>query len=187
MNKRAFITILTAFCLVTLITTTIVAAKNKNDKKTSNSATIIEPDFYDIRMAKAVDQSQKDELNKLKNDKTHGVGWYKRDALMITNELPKDKKRLTFEEAENIIKDKNSPNDIVNSFNDIAGAPDWEGGLGMSRSFYYLDDKHSRAIVAFEGMYFVYIETDENGREKRIKNLGRDTLPAPSFSPEPSN
>jgi len=193
MNKRLFMTIFAAFCLATLITTTaIVAGKNNNVKHNSNSKTTIKADFYDIRMEKAVNQSQKDALNKLKNDKTKGFGWYKRDALIITNELPIDQKRLTLEEAENIFKEKNNPNDIysfsniIKSFNDIAGAPDWEGGSGILRYFYYLDDKHSKVIVAFEGGLFKYIEVDENGKETLVKRLDGKKISVPSFSPSPN-
>lgn len=193
MNKRLFMTIFAAFCLATMLTTSIVVAKNNNVKHNSNSETTIKADFYDVRMGKAVNQSQKDELNKLKK-KTALFGLYKRDALIITNELPKDQKRLTLEEAENIIKERNIPkdinsfNDIIKSFNDIAGAPDWVGGSGMVRYFYYLDDKHSKVIVAFEGGLFKYKEVDENGKEtlvKRLDSYGKK-ISVPSFSPSPN-
>lgn len=188
MNKRLFMTIFAAFCLVTIITTTvIVAGKNNNVEHNSNNKTTIKADFYDSRMEKAVNQSQKDELNKLKK-KTRLFGLYKRDALIITNELPNDQKRLTLEEAENIIMEKKSFNDIIKSFNDIAGAPDWEGGSGTLRYYYYLDDKHSKVIVAFEGGFFKYKEVDENGKETLVKHLDENgkEISVPSFSPSPN-
>lgn len=194
MNKRLFMTIFVTFCLVTLITTTaIVAGKNNNVKHNSNNKTTIKADFYDSRMEKAINQSQKVELNELKK-KTRLFGLYKRNALIITNELPKDQKRLTLEEAENIIKEKNilndinSFNDIIKSFNDIAGAPDWEVGSGTLRYYYYLDDKHSKVIVAFEGGFFKYKEVDENGKETLVKHLDGNgkKISVPSFSPSPN-
>ena len=191
MIRRRFAALLGAFCLVTLITAaSIVAAENKNTDKSLKDKIVIEydgeVDFYDARMEKAADQSQKDELNKLKNDKTHGIGWYKRDALMITNELAKDQKRLTLEEAEKIVKEKDKPEDIVKAFNEIAGAPDFEGGLGISRSIYYLDDERSKAIVVFGNMLFIYTEYDENREIKINKDLRTGKIIEPSVSPEPS-
>lgn len=162
----------------------IVAAIEHMDNTISEES--VPTDFYDMCIKKAKNQTQIDELNKLKNDTTHGsIGYYERAALTIIGDLPDNQKRLSLAEAEKLVDSKDNPRDIVDAFNEIAGAPDFEGGSGITWAIYFLDEMKSEAIYVSGNMLFSYVKYDEDGKRKQSRRLGEDTLPIPAFSSNP--
>jgi|GEM_PF-1336839 len=153
-------------------------------RRFSDGEQSIPSDFYDFCIKKAKNQTQIEELTKLKDDRTHGIGYYKRDALIIIGELPNNQKRLSLAQAENLINSKNNSREIIADFNKIAGAPDFEGGSGMTYTYYFLDDKHSEAVYVLGDSLFSYIKYDDDGKKMQSKSLGRDSVPRPLFSPK---
>lgn len=139
-------------------------------------------DFYTECLKKAITQEQKDAIEKLKKDTSVGYGEYKRDALMIIGVLPKGQRRLTLEEARQVVNETHGTDDvnvILGRFNAIAGAPDFVGGSGMTRTIYFLDDNRTELIYVFSAKLIGYSTIDTNG--KRISNPLFGTF-APSTS-----
>ncbi|AEV69315.1 hypothetical protein [Acetivibrio clariflavus] len=76
--------------------------------------------------------------------------------------------------------------DIIKAFNEIAGAPDFEGGFGIWRSVYFLDEEHKKVIAVFQDPLIVYIEYDENGEMKISKDLRTGDIIKLYVNPVPS-
>ena len=79
-----------------------------------------------------------------------------RDIKILMGELPEDTPRLTLEDVEGICNEyKGLPegyyeSEFIARFNEIAGAPDEDGGSGIAHRTYYFDDEHTEGIhVAF--------------------------------------
>lgn len=102
---------------------------------------------YQKYMLKASTQEQRDALTKLERDHSMGLGVWKRDALLIIGKLPRDTRRLTLDDAKRIIAVNKDGNTILNAFNYIAGAPDWEGDSEIQQIIYFLDNKRKQAIT----------------------------------------
>jgi hypothetical protein len=83
-----------------------------------------------------------------------------------------DSPRITKADAERIVKENKDESSINNALNSIAGAPDWEGGSGIGRSVYYLDDGNKEAIIVFQfTVHHVIIH--DNG-EQTVTPIGED-------------
>ncbi len=91
-----------------------------------------------------------------------GQSWsvgYKRKMLQLLGELPEDAPRITLEQATRILNsiDMREYEDqetewifiVSREFNKITGAPDWEGGSGMLRMCYFLDDEPMSYIMLY--------------------------------------
>ena len=119
--------------------------------------------FYEYCYSKASGQKQIDELDELSEDKSLGWGEWRRDALIIIGELPKDIGRVTLNDAEKIVNKGMSDLESIAYFNEIAGAPDWMGGSGIGRAIYYLNDEKTEAVICILGEvhYFVIKENGE--------------------------
>ena len=86
---------------------------------------------------------------------------------------------MEIEEAKSIIKEKmnkdniiDSYEDVISSFDAIAGAPDHVGGSGIGYKMYFLDDEQTEAIICSDICSFTYIkfgENDENTSVERIE------------------
>jgi hypothetical protein len=127
-------------------------------------------DFYTACLNKTSTQDQKDQLNKLKKDFSMGWGYYKREALIIIGDLKKDQKRLTLAEAKKIVQANSDEATIVAQFTAIAGAPDFEGGSGISTTVYFLDDNRTEAVVITLSRV-LYETFDSNGKRISVSPL----------------
>ena len=131
----------------------------KDEKSGINREKNIYESFYDICYNKAT-KDEKKQLEVVFNNKSFGIGEWKRDVLIIIGDLPINQPRLTVDDVINIIERDVAYNDLTDQFNEIAGAPDFEGGSGIPRSIYFLDDAHTEAIqLMLNGiMHVVYNE-----------------------------
>ncbi|RIX47898.1 hypothetical protein D3P08_24795 [Paenibacillus nanensis] len=120
--------------------------------------------FYSL----AATQAERQALNKLESDTSLGPGVWTREALVTVGLLPADQSRLTLEDAEAIVGQTLEPDKIIERFNDIAGAPDWQGGSGTDLKIYYLDDERRDAITVLNRMTVSYVSYDESG-EKSVQ------------------
>ncbi|MGO4185895.1 hypothetical protein AB4Z17_32695, partial [Paenibacillus sp. TAF43_2] len=142
--------------------------------------------FYDDLYSGAT-KEQRVILDKLIEDKSMGLpGEWKRSALIAVGKLSSKTPRITLQEAERLREkyegSKQFSSDVVAEFNKIAGAPDWEGGSGIPRSVYYLNDERSESIyVIFDRV--LHVITNEKG-EETVKPIGEQTV---QVIPEPSS
>ncbi|MCR2807296.1 hypothetical protein [Paenibacillus soyae] len=104
--------------------------------------------FYSL----AEDSDEREALQQLEADDSMGFGAWTREALMIVGELPRDQARLTLQDAEKIVAQTAGTDSIVEKFNGIAGAPDWQGGSGADRKIYFLDESKSEAVIVLNGV-----------------------------------
>lgn len=80
---------------------------------------------------------------------------YIKQILILENKIPADAPYLTKEKAIEIcngLTDFPKNTDaceqmIINAFNEVAFAPDFQGGSGITRTVYYTDETHSKAII----------------------------------------
>jgi hypothetical protein len=136
---------------------------------------------YDLYMERAQTQEQKDALLALKKRPSdEGWGRWKRDALEIIGELPKGSRRIKLEDAERINLKFNEESSILQAFNKIAGAPDYEGGSGMTHTTYYTDKSHKEGFLVVYNR-ITHIVVNEKG-ERIFKPLESD-LPTPEPYP----
>ncbi len=138
---------------------------------------------YAYFYAQATDQEQKNAIDKLKEDRSLGIGEWKRESLKIIGQLPNDAARLTVDSALKVISQKKTDVDVIDEFNKIAGAPDWEGGSGIHRVIYYLDEQRKEAIYVVAGNV-VHVTFGENGDEI-LKPLTGEISLKPSSTTEP--
>lgn len=121
--------------------------------------------FYSL----AADSAERDALNRLEADDSLGTGAWTREALMIVGELPEYQDRLTLREAERIVKQAAGTDSVVERFNAIAGAPDWQGGSGVDRKIYFLDNEKQEAIIVWNGMSVSHVIYDDGVlREEKL-------------------
>jgi hypothetical protein len=132
---------------------------------------------YDLYMERAQTQEQKDALLALKkNPSDEGWGRWKRDALEIIGELPKGSRRIKLEDAERINLKFNEEYAIIQAFNKIAGAPDYEGGSGTAHTTYYTNKSHTEGFLVVYNR-ITHIVVNEKG--ERIINPLESDLPTP--------
>ena len=181
MNKKRILVpaliILTSVFVVFTAVTALAVSKRTDDVK----AVTENYEFYRESMRKAGTKKQKDAIGKImlrKSEKVDSIGYWKRDILMILGELSKDQKRLEIEQAKSIIKEKmnkdniiDSYEDVINSFNAIAGAPDHVGGSGLTNMIYFLDDEQTEAIVCSSICSFVHAIFGENDEIVSVERI----------------
>lgn len=140
---------------------------------------------YTKFIEKATSQKQKDALLKLEKDFSLGIGEWKRDALIIIGELPYDMKRLKIEDVKRIIKENEDESSRVKAFNEIAGAPDWEGGSGIHRTIYFMDENRKDGIYIIAN-HVVHVMIDEKGKQHEVPLDDNNTNlePRPTSTPE---
>lgn len=132
------------------------------------------------RSYKIASDEQKALLDNIDTENFLGaVGVYTKQIKIIMNELPVDTPYITLEQAVNIcsmvdVDDYNTVNefehDIVQQFNQITGAPDFEGGSGIHRVVYFLDDDHSKYIIIRLGSV-IYVDTQSDLSETLLSVL----------------
>jgi len=155
--------------------------KEKQNNYSKNETQTAEESGYDLYFQEAQSETQIEQLQKLKNDTSLGIGEWKRESLKIIGRIPKNQKRLTLESTNEIIKDLKTTdtNDIINSFNEIAGAPDWEGGSGISRTIYFTDETKKESIqIIFDDVKHIY--TDKEGKQVAASLLGNKIISSPA-------
>lgn len=142
---------------------------------------------YSLYLNKAKSQEQKDALLKLQKDTSLGWGEWKRNSLQIIGELPTNARRLKLEEARRIVKEKTDINTITSAFNEIAGAPDWEGGSGVHLVVYFLDDAHKEGVLIRNGFSIFHVTKDENGVDKAVPLRDGEQAPEPKPTQRPAS
>lgn len=105
-----------------------------------------------------------------------GLSWeHEREMKIIMGELPEDTPRLTREDAERIcasvdVKEHEYFEEfeeyVAGLFNEIAGAPDLNGGSGIAHRVYYTDDSEQISISVWCGTVTFYDET--NGERETL-------------------
>lgn len=121
------------------------------------------------------DASQREQLdNIVKVEEFGAVGIYNKQVLIIMNQLPKDVANITLEEVKNICAktDRNSFESadelekyLANEFDKIAGAPDFAGGSGISRSIYFINDEHTAYVRIMNGHVTYFSEFGQSGEK----------------------
>lgn len=120
-------------------------------------------------------------------------GKYTRLIKIRDGELNSNSPRITLEQAQNIYEvqeikeyyDINGtfPTDkILESFNEIAGAPDFEGGINMPAYFYALNDEHTEYIeISHSSGYAAYVSKGSDGETEKFEwiagGTAEETLP----------
>ncbi len=131
--------------------------------------------FYESAYAKATSE-QKEELDKIIADKSIGLpGEWRRPVLIAIGDLPENQPRLSAEQAAALF-DSKAISDLEGEFNRIAGAPDFVGGSGISRSVYFLNDAKSEAIILMLNDVFHIVYNDDGTQTRLI--LGTQELPS---------
>lgn len=147
----------------------------KKEKFGEVTQPIIEESGYDLYMKKAITQEQKDALLALKKDNS---GEWTRNALEIIGELPEDARRIKVEDAERINMEYKDERSIIEGFNKIAGAPDFQGGSGITITKYFIDgNKNDVIYVSLNEIK--HIVFDEQGNRTRIPLKGDIPTPKP--------
>lgn len=94
---------------------------------------------------------------------------YPKQILLIMGDLPEDTPGITLEQARAIaatldIDDfsrfEAQENEIIERFNEIAGAPDYDGGSGFRTAIYYVDGDPSKCIFICLGSIEYYDVTN---------------------------
>jgi hypothetical protein len=134
------------------------------------------PEYRKDLLEWAYDQAtdeQKQKLDEIKNDKSITLpGQWTKRILIVMNELPIDTPMLSLSIVETILlKESVRAFDVysdeftqavVNEFNIIAGAPDYEGGSGTYQYEYFLNNEHTQIILVVLGTV-KYIVKGEDG------------------------
>lgn len=157
-------------------------AQNKVGPEGSLSKT--EPNYF---IGRAKTEEQKTALLKLQKDSSLGIGEWKRDSLNIIGELPTESRRLRLTEVREMVKEKKDLSSITDSFNKIAGAPDWEGGSGIDRKIYFLDDAHTEAIYVINGVNIVYVTNNKSEKQTSEMLFGDNGAFQPNPTQTPSS
>ncbi len=205
MNKKKKIILASTILTGLLITTSVVWAnstilpewmmkadaqieqqiREKVEKDTVLSKSEFNKDEPNEFIMKAKSQDQKDALIALQKDTSLGIGEWKRESMKIINELPPQSRRLKMDEVVNIIKGNKNVSSISEGLNKIAGAPDWEGGSGIHRQIYFLDDERKEAIYIINGENIIFVSKDEQGKQasKSLFSVDETVTPKPTKSP----
>ncbi|MEK3883817.1 hypothetical protein [Paenibacillus sp. PL2-23] len=154
--------------LIVLALFSYVLEGNPNEAEGSDREELIalaHMEDYDAFYALAESSDERTALQRLEADDSMGIGAWTRDALIVVGLLPYDQARLTLSDAEKIVKQGGAAGTIVEDLNAIAGAPDWQGGSGIDRKVYYMDDERTEAIVVLGGVSMTHVVYD-NGAVK---------------------
>jgi hypothetical protein len=135
---------------------------------------------YDAYIKRASTPEQKAALQALQKDNSIGLGEWTRDALEIIGELPTGARRIKVEDAERINKEYKDERSRITAFNEIAGAPDFQGGSGITRTIYFIDGNPKDTILIIFNEITHYV-LDEQGNQTRIPLKG--DLPTPEPQP----
>lgn len=190
MNQKVIIAVLAACVLLLTACGTVVYAQTAKDPAAEASAEnwgqtqekahdledMIYTDsplsLYEKNYAKATD-AQKKQLENIQTGKMSRYGHeYTKQILIIMGELPADTPRITLEQARSICKDIQEKNPsyeefaptVLAAFNEIAGAPDYDGGNGLRFRDYYLNDQQTEVIRVF-GTNVGYINEETGASE----------------------
>lgn len=145
----------------------------------------VEESFYESLYFNAT-KEQKEKLDLIIADKSIDLpGEWKRDALIAVNKLSADTPRITLDDAEQLIKkvakSEQLEADLTRAFNEISGAPDWEGGSGIHRAIYFINDERTEAIyIMLNGAF--HIVHSESG-DDIVNIIGSQE---PPVKPEPT-
>jgi len=130
----------------------------------------VEPnDIFSVSLRNA-NEEQKEKLMAVEGGLLRG--WHVREIKTIMGEIPEDMPRLTVEEADRICKAYVVPSenesvdkiddDIADLFNEVAGAPDIDGGSGIHFRHYYLKDNDDSEYIRLTGGMVVYVNKKNN-------------------------
>lgn len=135
--------------------------------------------FYEDCLKKAPTEQARQQIEALKNKREYG-GYYTRECLILSGQLPENQPRVTLKFAQELAAKhyRESQNNL--ELKAVAGAPDWEGGSGIYTSLYYLDDSEQEVIVSSLGC-IEYAKKDENGNYQFL-NLTNPELNIPTSS-----
>ncbi len=116
----------------------------------------LDRDYFDAEKTKAVYPEKKVAIEELEMKYGRLAMEHKREYMMVIGELPEDQPRLTLALARSIcdqVKDMGitDPNNLFAAlsaiFNDIAGAPDFYGGSGITKEIYNSSDSSDELIL----------------------------------------
>ena len=106
-------------------------------------------------------EAQKKQLSQIQESNEWGaMGDYTRAIMIVMGDLSADTPRLTLEQAQEICDDLEGrwflssdtfEENAVKLFNKFAGAPDFQGGSGVYRYVYYLNEEQTESITIMLG------------------------------------
>ncbi len=174
MNKKRIIIVVASVVFAFLCTLgCYIAVKNWQSTPDYGSYTGNSSPLFQEAYPRANDK-QKRQLTNIQ-DAYQLPGDYTRQIMIIMGDLPRNTQRLSLSKAEKIcesIKEEYNAGNISDNeleyvicqrFNEIAGAPDFEGGSGIGRSIYHLNDTGSERLMVMFGVV-IYWGEGEDGK-----------------------
>ncbi|WP_127530257.1 hypothetical protein [Paenibacillus kobensis] len=93
-------------------------------------------------------------------------GAYKRGLKELTKQLPADARRMTLNEVKQIVAEYDFVQAVA-ELDKTFGAPDFEGGSGVTMKQYWLDDEGSKKISVIVEQAEIYYE---DGKQTELLN-----------------
>lgn len=181
MKKKTLTLIIALACVVVLALGCIaVQALATDEKNRSDAATVNntaaeksapgirvqfdDPELYERSYERATAE-QKLKLDEIQARDTDSLGCLMvcvKDVMMTMGDLPEDTPYLTVEQVRTICSEveqmgfrpvdfDDAEYELMTRFNAVAGAPDYQGGSGITNTIYYLNAEHTEYIRVWLG------------------------------------
>ncbi len=147
-------------------TTVSSTGKQTETVKTTETTTTTTTEVSDLT------EEQLRQLEELRAEGDRLFGWFVRQEMIITGELPADAPRLTLMQMEEIIGGSADFAQILQALRDAQFYPDFVGGSGVTNIWYWLDDAGTEQIlITLQQEEVAYVHPDENGTGKTYEKL----------------
>lgn len=147
--------------------TTVSTTKTQTEtEKTTETTTMTTTEASDLT------EEQLRQLEELRAEGDRLFGWFVRQEMIITGELPTDAPRVTLMQMEEIIGDSADFAQILQALCDAQLYPDFVGGSGVTNIYYWLDETGTELIMmTLEQEDILYVHPDETGTGKIYEKL----------------
>ena len=109
--------------------------------------------------------AQKQKLDEIQVRDTDSLGCFMvcvKDVMLVMGDLPEDTPYLTLEQVQAICNEvaqmgfrpvdfDDTEREVMTRFNAITGAPDYQGGSGITNTVYYLNAEHTEYVRVWRG------------------------------------
>ena len=123
-----------------------------------------DPELLTRSYEKATD-AQKQKLDEIQVRDTDSLGCFMvcvKDVMLVMGDLPEDTPYLTLEQVQAICNEvaqmgfrpvdfDDTEREVMTRFNAITGAPDYQGGRGITNTVYYLNAEHTEYVRVWRG------------------------------------
>lgn len=123
-----------------------------------------DPELLTRSYEKATD-AQKQKLDEIQARDTDSLGCFMvcvKDVMLAMGDLPEDTPYLTLEQVQAICNEvaqmgfrpvdfDDTEREVMTRFNAITGAPDYQGGSGITNTVYYLNAEHTEYVRVWRG------------------------------------